>query len=135
MPRLAIALSTLLALAAAPDATAQAPEPAALAERLRARFEIVELAGGTGVIARESRALIEIAGGVISVEGRPLSGAEVRERFGADAALLLQASYLPEDARRALAAAPGALPATAASWHRVVAWRSVGRRRCTVAMA
>ncbi|MDP1568609.1 MAG: hypothetical protein Q8L86_01285, partial [Vicinamibacterales bacterium] len=71
-----------------------AAEASALRRQLDARFEVVPLARGLGLVPRESRGLIEIDEGVVSIEGRPLSGGELRERFGAEASLLLRLSYL-----------------------------------------
>jgi hypothetical protein len=78
----------------------------ALRQQLLESFEVVTLTRGLGLVARDSRELVEVAGGAISVAGRPVSGAELRERFGNRAPLLLRLSYLTDAELRALAAAP-----------------------------
>jgi hypothetical protein len=103
-------LPLLLLVLAPPPARAQTldrQETAALRAQLAERFEIVPLARGVGLVPRDTRGLVEIDEGVVSVEGRPLSGAELRERFGADAPLLLRVSYLSSaDLRRLVEPAP-----------------------------
>ena len=66
---------------------------------------------------REVRGLqsIEIREGLIAVDGTPTTGAQLRERLGADADLVLQVSYLsPDGAGRMGCAAASAAPAAAA---------------------
>lgn len=59
---------------------------------------------------------VEITGGAIAIDGQPATGAELRQKLGADADPVLQLSYLGDDARRALfaPAAPAAAAAPAA---------------------
>ena len=53
---------------------------------------------------REGRGFgsVEVSGGVIAIDGKPVAGSELRERLGADADLVLQLSYLNDADRRAL---------------------------------
>jgi len=45
---------------------------------------------------------VEITGGTIAIDGNPVTGAELRDRLGADSDLILQLSYLGSAERRAL---------------------------------
>jgi len=89
----------------------QGPGPAAdLGARLRERFDVVPLQQGVALVPRQtggSVRLVQIEGGVVSVDGQTLTGAQLRERLGADADLVVQASYLTPEQQRELAAAPG----------------------------
>src|SRR5882762_7433380 len=90
-----------------PSAAAQSPphDPAALRTNIERRFDILPLRDGMALRPKagsSSARSIEIAGGVIAVDGRPVTGAELRDRLGADADLVLSLSYLSENERRAL---------------------------------
>jgi len=106
----ALVVATVAAPAARQPAL-DASEASALRRQLEARFEVVPLARGLGLVPRESRGLIEIDEGVVSIEGRPLSGAELRDRFGGDAPLLLRLSYLTNADLRLLLPPPVPPPA------------------------
>jgi len=74
---------------------------AALKSRVERRFRVLQVREGLVLTPRrEVRGLqsIEIREGVIAVDGTPTSGAQLRERLGADADLVLQVSYLSADA-------------------------------------
>src|SRR5688572_26171320 len=82
---------------------------AALKSRVERRFRVLQVREGLVLTPRrEVRGLqsIEIREGVIAVDGSPTSGAQLRERLGADADLVLQVSYLSADALAAWAAPP-----------------------------
>jgi hypothetical protein len=82
-----------------------------LGARLRERYDVVALQQGVALVPRESASgvrLIQIEGGVVSVDGQTLTGAQLRERLGADADLVVQASYLAVQQQRELAGAGGA---------------------------
>jgi hypothetical protein len=87
-------------------AAAQPPEDRErLRDRVRARYDVVSLRDGVGLIPRQERAgirVIEISGGLLAVNGEPVSGAELRQRIGEDAELMLQLTYLSDDERRTL---------------------------------
>jgi hypothetical protein len=116
------ALAVLVAVAASGERlavrAAQTPaDPAALRGAIEQRFDVDRLrngvalrpraeARGTGLEARGIR-LLEIADGVVAIDGQPATGAELRDKLGAaDADLVLQLSYLSDSDRRALFAAP-----------------------------
>lgn len=92
----------------------QATGPASdLGARLRERFDVVPLQQGVALVPRESGSavrLVQIEGGVVAVDGQPLTGAQLRERLGADADLVVQASYLTPQQQRGLADAAGTPP-------------------------
>ncbi|MBI2188210.1 MAG: polymer-forming cytoskeletal protein [Acidobacteria bacterium] len=88
-----------------------------LAARLRERYDVVALQQGVALVPRQPGGavrLIQIEGGVVSVDGQTLTGAQLRERLGADADLVVQASYLTPQQQRELAGQAGApSPSTA----------------------
>lgn len=74
---------------------------AALKSRVERRFRVLPVRDGLVLTPRrEVRGLqsIEIRDGVIAVDGTPASGAQLRDRLGADADLVLQVSYLSAEA-------------------------------------
>jgi hypothetical protein len=93
--------------------TTTAPE---LRDRLRERFDVVALQQGVALVPRETGStvrMIQVVDGVVTVDGETLTGAQLRERLGNDADLVLQVSYLPNDQQRALGggdAAAGTAP-------------------------
>jgi hypothetical protein len=80
-------------------------DAAALRANVERRFDVLPLRDGVALrprtALRDVRS-IEITTGVIAVDGQPVSGAELRNRLGADADLVLQLSYLNDADRRAL---------------------------------
>jgi hypothetical protein len=80
-------------------------DPGGLRSRLEARFEILPIASGVVLTPRFRTTVksIEVSNSAIAIDGTPVTGSELRERLGNDADLVLQFSYLDEDARRALA--------------------------------
>lgn len=106
-------------LAAAPPATlASVVQPpieraADLAEGVRARFEVTVLSDGVRFFPRspvDGVGVVELSGGVVAVDGRPVSGQELRELLGEDAGVLLRLTYLGAAERAALLGAPDAAP-------------------------
>ena len=90
---------------------------AALKARVERLFRVLQVREGLVLTPRrEVRGLqsIEIRDGVIAVDGTPTTGAQLRERLGADADLVLQVSYLSADAL-ATWAAPKPVPAAPVS--------------------
>lgn len=86
---------------------------AALKSRVERRFRVLQVRDGLVLTPRrEVRGLqsIEIRDGVIAVDGTPTTGAQLRERLGDDADLVLQVSYLSAEAL-ATWAAPKPTPA------------------------
>src|SRR5258707_9517025 len=73
------------------------PDAAGLRTRLERRFEVLQLRDGVGLKSRDSRngPSIEVTADGIAIDGQPATGAEVRQKLGADAAaLVLELSYL-----------------------------------------
>ena len=116
----------------------------ALKSRVERRFRVLQVREGLVLTPRrEVRGLqsIEIREGVIAVDGTPTSGAQLRERLGADADLVLQVSYLSAEALAAWAAPlpPPPPPPPPSGWLRRIrrqrgeqaARRGAAVRRCT----
>lgn len=115
MRRWAIAVPALvLALGTAHVASPQPAERDDLRSRVEERYNVVPLADGIALTpktrTRDVR-LIEISQGVITINGTPVSGRELRDRLGDDAAFILPLSYLTDDQRRELFGGPGATAA------------------------
>ena len=72
----------------------------ALKSRVERRFRVLQVRDGLVLTPRrdvKGLQSIEIRDGVIAVDGTPTSGAQLRERLGADTDLVLQVSYLSAD--------------------------------------
>jgi len=94
------------------SAQTPADDSGTLRSRLERRFEVFPLRDGALLRPRDRRSFgsIEVSGGGIAVDGKPVTGAELREALGADAPLVLQLSYLNDADRRAMFGSPGAPP-------------------------
>ncbi|MCM3878766.1 MAG: hypothetical protein ND807_01535 [Vicinamibacterales bacterium] len=107
MARALVAIALLMTCAATPAAQRAAVEGdvTALRSRVERRFEILPVAGGVVLTPHFKAAVrsIEIADGTIALDGTLVTGAELRQRLGADADLVLQLSYLDTASRRSLA--------------------------------
>src|SRR5205085_6505397 len=68
----------------------------ALRSRVERRFQILPIANGVVLTPRFKAAArsVEVADGTIALDGAPVTGAELRQKLGADADLILQVSYL-----------------------------------------
>lgn len=90
----------------AQDTTAQSPDQSlrALRERIESRYRVLSAQGGVALIPRYETdvGLIELSRGEIALDGEPVTGAELRESLGDDAAAILQLSYLDDTTRRVL---------------------------------
>lgn len=107
--------ATLVAVAAgggwlgllAVQAPADRPELRADIER---RFEVDRLRNGVALRPRAAVrgvGVVEVADGMVAIDGQPATGAELREKLGgADADLVLQLSYLSDANRRVLFSLP-----------------------------
>ena len=76
-----------------------------LRERIEQRFDVLPLRDGVALRPRDSGRdirSIEVTRGPIALDGQPVTGAELRERLGADADLVLELSYLSDEQRRAM---------------------------------
>jgi hypothetical protein len=109
------------ALTLAPPARAgQSGPPNDLAQRVERRFSVLSITDGvvlTPLTPIPGARSIELQNGTVSIDGAPVTGAELRRTLGADADTVLQLSYLPLAQQRAFAArprsaAPGAPSAT-----------------------
>ena len=87
------------------DAQTGPADPTALRASVERRFDVLPLRDGVALRPRDpAQAIrsIEVTQGPIAVDGQPVTGAELRQRLGPDADLILQLSYLSQDDRRAL---------------------------------
>jgi hypothetical protein len=81
------------------------PELDALRRQVERRFDPLPLRDGVALhpkVPLRGVRSIEITGGVIAVDGLPVTGAELKERIGDDAELVIQLSYLDAAARRTM---------------------------------
>jgi hypothetical protein len=89
-------------------------DPTELRERLRERYDVVALQRGIALVPRspaDDIRMIQIVDGVVTIDGEALTGRQLADRLGADAALVLQASYLDASAQRQLAETSDQAPA------------------------
>jgi len=87
-------------LMAAQETQAAAPVDPALKARVERRFRVLPVRDGIVLTPRREVPgvqSIEIRDGVIAVDGTATTGAQLRERLGPDADVVLQVSYLPAD--------------------------------------
>lgn len=90
-----------------------------LRQQVERRFDVLPLHDGIA-LRPKSQAIrarsIEVTSSAIAIDGEPVTGAELRDRLGADAELVLKLSYLDAAARRAMFAppAPAAVPSPSA---------------------
>jgi len=102
-------LLALVAVSAVISVRAAEQPPAtddALRRQVEARFDVVPLRDGIALSGRTAERRIEIDRGVILSQGVPLTGDELRRRFGADADLVLRLSYLDNTSLRRLFVVP-----------------------------
>jgi hypothetical protein len=119
--RIGLALVVVAAAAMAGDArdvraAAQAGSAPSdgLKRQIERRFDVLPLRDGLVLKPRSAvRGVrsIELAGGTIAIDGVPCTGAELGDKLGADADLILRLSYLDADARRAMFAPTAERPA------------------------
>jgi hypothetical protein len=89
-----------------------------LKTRLQARFDVVALQQGVALVPLQATSnvrMIQIVGGVVTVDGESLTGQQLRDRLGTDSDLVLQASYLDPQRQRELAGASQPAPMPPAS--------------------
>jgi len=116
MKKLTLALVAAAGVWAGPLAAQPAPaDSAVLRQQIERRFEVLVLTDRIVLRPRSAAGsvrLIELGGpGTIAIDGAPATGAEVKDRLGADADAVLQLSYLDGAQRRALFGAAAASPA------------------------
>jgi hypothetical protein len=85
---------------------------AGLRSRLASRFDVLPIAEGIVLTPRFRTTVksVEVSESTIAIDGAPVTGAELRERLGNDADLVLQISYLDSSARRSLVRQETAVP-------------------------
>ena len=119
--RVAALLALVLTAWAAPafsQAVSSSPSGDWLApDRLRRvieqQYRVVPLTDGVALVPRRENGdvkSIEVRRDTVAINGAPVTGAEVRERLGADAGPILALSYLDPQARRALFEEPAGEP-------------------------
>lgn len=89
-----------------------------LRTQLRERYDVVALQRGVALVPRDTGSrvrMIQIVDGVVTVDGETPTGAQLRDRLGRDADLVLQVSYLNEEQQRQLADAAPDAPAAGGS--------------------
>src|SRR5262249_6440370 len=77
----------------------------ALRGQIERRFNVLQVREGVVLTPRTAVpgiAAIEISDDTVSVDGQPVTGAELRQKLGADADSVLQLSYLDSAARRSM---------------------------------
>ena len=111
MRRHQIGVALVLVLAAGALAAAQQSRttPDELRRQVERRFDVFTVRDGVALRPRNAvRGVrtIEVSGGEIVIDGAPATGAELRDKLGADADLVIQLSYLDAAAQRTLFGAP-----------------------------
>jgi hypothetical protein len=99
----ALIIAPILVVLAAVAGSAQS-DTAGLRKKLESRFEILPIANGIVLTPRFRTSIksIELSDSAIAIDGAPVTGAELRERLGSDAQLVLLVSYLDPEGRKAL---------------------------------
>jgi len=104
---------------------AQTATAAELRMQLAGKYDIVALQQGIALVPKAAASrirMIQVINGAVTVDGDTLTAAQLRDRLGADAATIVQLTYLSAAEQRQLAApegaaaaqpAPGATPAPA----------------------
>jgi hypothetical protein len=114
--RLAALLTVALIAAGAGggQVAAQTSAPQALRQRVEQRFDVLTVQDGLVLKpkapVRDVR-WVEVTGGTITVNGAPVTGAELRDKVGDDADVVMQLSYLDPAARAAMFRDAGGGPA------------------------
>jgi hypothetical protein len=112
----ALRLTAVVAVVAL-AAVAAAQDLAGLRRDVEQRFDVLPLQGGLALRPKASGArakVIELSGSSIAVDGVPATGAELREKIGAEADLVIRLSYLEPGQRRDLFLRADAVPPPAA---------------------
>lgn len=93
---------------------AQTSAPQTLRQQVEQRFDVLTVQDGLALKpkspVRDVR-WVEVTGGTITVNGAPVSGAELRDKLGDDAGVVMQLSYLDPAARAAMFRDAGPGPA------------------------
>src|SRR5687767_9043405 len=104
MKKLTLALVAAAGLWAGPSAQAPPAENAALRQQIERRFEVLLLTDRLVLRPRSAGAAFKVVelGDTIAIDGSPATGAEVQEKLGADAEMVIRVSYLDMAQKRTL---------------------------------
>jgi len=108
MRGMALAAAVMIGTAVPAAAQTRAPGSAALGQQIERRFDVLPLHNGLALHpkspTRADRGVrsVELTDHTIAIDGIAVTGAELRDKLGDDADLILRLSYLEPDARRAL---------------------------------
>jgi hypothetical protein len=109
------AVCTALSVSGAAAAQGGGDRHADLARQLERQFTMLPIVGGVVLTPKTSIGgvrSVELSNGTLSIDGTAVTGAELREKLGADADAVLQLSYLSPAEQRALVSAGASEPAT-----------------------
>src|SRR5438309_5864982 len=102
--RLALVITMFAAVIVSDTSNAQSTTASdTLRQRVERRFDVLPLREGIALHPKTPRRgvrSVEIGADTISIDGVPATGAELRQKLGADADLILRVSYLDADSRR-----------------------------------
>ena len=112
----AAVLLVALFAGAAHIVSAQTATAGELRSQLQAKYDIVALQQGVGLVPKQANArarMIEVVNGNVVVDGMTLTAAQLRDRVGADAGPIVQLTYLSAAEQRQLASpeTPSTTPA------------------------
>lgn len=107
--QIVLAMGVVFCAAHVVSAQPGASSSADLQRDARRTFDVVPVQDGLLLrpLAPATFRYVEIASGAITIDGVPVTGAELRSRLGDGADLILRLSYLPAAERRALFGTPG----------------------------
>jgi hypothetical protein len=94
-------------------AQGRSTDTALLRAEIERRFDVLPLRDGVALRPKDDGRgfrSVEVTGGPIAIDGQPATGAEIRSRLGRDADLVLELSYLSDEARRTLFAVDQGAP-------------------------
>jgi hypothetical protein len=104
--RLAALLAVaLIAAGAGERVAAQTSAPQTLRQQVERRFDVLTVQDGLVLKPKSptrGTRWVEVTGGTITVNGAPVSGAELRDKLGDDADVVMQLSYVDPAARAAM---------------------------------
>jgi hypothetical protein len=92
---------------------AQTATAAELRVQLADRYDIVALQQGIALVPKQANSrvrMIQVTNGAVTVDGDTLTSAQLRDRLGADAAPIIQLTYLSAAEQRQLASPESAVP-------------------------
>ena len=93
---------------------AQTATAAELRMQLAGKYDIVPLQQGIALVPKATNPrvrMVQVVNGAVTVDGDTLTAAQLRDRLGADAATIVQLTYLSAAEQRQLAVPEGAVAA------------------------